>query len=69
MTMPKRGARDRVWACCWGWRSRSSARRSTRGWCTASEVSNGLGLPLLGRLWEAPRTVRRQDALVTVAEP
>ena len=36
---------------------------------TASEVSNGLGLPLLGRLWEAPRSVRRQDALVTVAEP
>jgi Mrp family chromosome partitioning ATPase len=32
-------------------------------------VSAGLGLPLLGRLWSAPRSVRRQEALVTVAEP
>jgi Mrp family chromosome partitioning ATPase len=32
-------------------------------------VSSVLGLPLLGRLSGVPRTVRRQDALVTVAEP
>jgi Mrp family chromosome partitioning ATPase len=32
-------------------------------------VSSVLGLPLLGRLWEAPRTVRRQEALVTIADP
>ena len=36
---------------------------------TASEVSSVLGLPLLGRLSGVPRTVRRQDALVTVVEP
>ena len=36
---------------------------------TATEVSSVLGLPLLGRLSGVPRTVRRQDALVTVAEP
>jgi Mrp family chromosome partitioning ATPase len=36
---------------------------------TAAEVSAGLGLPLLGRLWTAPRSVRRQVTLVTVAEP
>jgi Mrp family chromosome partitioning ATPase/capsular polysaccharide biosynthesis protein len=36
---------------------------------TATEVSSVLGLPLLGRLSGVPRTVRRHDALVTVAEP
>jgi capsular polysaccharide biosynthesis protein/Mrp family chromosome partitioning ATPase len=36
---------------------------------TAREVSSVLGLPLLGRLSGVPRTVRRQDALVTVVEP
>lgn len=36
---------------------------------TAGEVSSGLGLPLLGRLWAPPRAVRRREALVTVAEP
>jgi capsular polysaccharide biosynthesis protein len=36
---------------------------------TASHVSSVLGLPLLGRLSGAPKTVRRRDALVTVAEP
>lgn len=35
---------------------------------TAGEVGSGLRLPLLGRLWEAPRAVRKQDALVTVAD-
>lgn len=36
---------------------------------TAGEVSSGLGLPLLGRLWAPPRAVRKREALVTVAEP
>jgi capsular polysaccharide biosynthesis protein/Mrp family chromosome partitioning ATPase len=36
---------------------------------TAAEVSSGLGLPLLGRLWQAPRAVRRQHGLVTEVEP
>jgi Mrp family chromosome partitioning ATPase len=36
---------------------------------TATEVSSVLGLPLLGRLSGVRRTVRRQDALITVAEP
>ncbi len=36
---------------------------------TATEVSSVLGLPLLGRLSGVRRTVRRQDVLVTVAEP
>ena len=36
---------------------------------TATEVTSVLGLPLLGRLSGVPRTVRRQDALVTVVEP
>jgi Mrp family chromosome partitioning ATPase/capsular polysaccharide biosynthesis protein len=36
---------------------------------TAGEVSSGLGLPLLGRLWAPPRAVRRREALVTVAQP
>jgi Mrp family chromosome partitioning ATPase len=36
---------------------------------TAAEVSAGLGLPLLGRLWSAPRSVRRHEALITLTQP
>ncbi|HEX5260721.1 MAG TPA: GNVR domain-containing protein [Gaiellales bacterium] len=36
---------------------------------TDGEVSSGLGLPLLGRLWRAPRAVRRQHGLVAEVDP
>ena len=36
---------------------------------TAGEVRTVLRLPLLGRLWEPPRSVRKQRLLATVADP
>jgi polysaccharide biosynthesis transport protein len=36
---------------------------------TAAEVRNVLRLPLLGRLWEPPRNVRKRRLLATLADP